>query len=247
MRDCEYYREKISCLIDGELNEQDTAEIMAHIAGCSECRALYNAFSAISSAAAESMVEPPERIVPDVMREVKAINAKKKRGVWIKSLSAAACIALVVLVGAKSGMFNAPEADKMGATDDAADASLNGVYANSYGIYRGEESEEAQKSFDNFAEPMNPAAQSARFTSADGDVYYVNDSAELEKLMSLMSPLGDVKSAPVGELDYKLVFDCGDEDITMDVYIEDDLVFADSGDGPYAVTATPEEIRAYLK
>lgn len=248
MRDCEYYREKISCLIDGELNEQDTAEIMAHIAGCSECRALYNAFSAVSSAAAESMEEPPEHIAPAVMREIKAVAAKKKRGVWIKSLSVAACIALVVFVGAKSGLLNGPDVDKAAdaSETDVADESepqsgINGEYREEYA------GAEEKKNFDSAAESMDIAAQSACFTSANGDMYYVNDSAELEKLKSLMAPLGGIKRAPEGEPDYKLVFDCGDETVTMEVYIEDDAVLADSGDGPYVVAGTPEEIKAYLK
>ena len=105
MKDCEYYREKISCLIDGELSPEESAELEAHIAGCPECRALYNAFTAVSAALSDGMEEPPEHIAPAVMQEVRTIAQKKKRIVWIKYLSAAACLALVILVGARSGLF----------------------------------------------------------------------------------------------------------------------------------------------
>ena len=87
MKDCEYYREKISCLIDGELSPDETAELEAHIAECSECRALYDAFAAVSAALGGGMEEPPESIAPAVMQEVRAIADRKKRGVWIKCLS----------------------------------------------------------------------------------------------------------------------------------------------------------------
>ncbi len=249
MRDCEYYREKISCLIDDELSEQDTAELMEHIADCPECKALYDAFSAVSSAASESMVEPPEHIAPAVMREVNAIAAKRKRGVWIKSLSAAACIALVMFVGARAGLLNDPGVDKAAnesETNIADDDALKGVNGEYGDMYRGEDANEAEKSFDGVA-TLDIDAQSAYFASASGDMYYVEDSAELEKLKSLMAPLTDIKRVPEGEPDYNLVFDCGEDVVVMEIYIEDDVVFADSGDGPYVVAGTPEEIKAYLK
>ena len=104
MKDCEYYREKISCLIDGELSPDETAELEAHIAECSECRALYDAFTAVSAAVSGGMEEPPESIAPAVMQEVRAIAGRKKRGVWIKCLSAAACLALVRGPCISSGM-----------------------------------------------------------------------------------------------------------------------------------------------
>ena len=75
----------------------------------------------------------------------------------------------------------------------------------------------------------------------------MEDSDRLRKLKALMAPLADVKHAPKGEPDYSLSFDCGDESVVMDVYIEDDAVFADSGDGPRVVAGSPDEIRSFIK
>ena len=254
MKDCEYYREKISCLIDGELSPDETAELEAHIAECSECRALYDAFTAVSAAVSGGMEEPPESIAPAVMQEVRAIAGRKKRGVWIKCLSAAACLALVVLVGAKAGLFGGTSysgADSAGEVTDMTVGTL--AESDSYaGDAAGEDAAEEKRSEADStngmaAEPLDIDAKAAYFTSAYGDMYYVEDSDGLEKLKALMAPMPDVKRVPQGEPNYNLSFDCGEEFIVMELYIEDDVVFADSGDGPCAVAGSPDEIMAFIK
>lgn len=245
MKDCEYYREKISCLMDGELSPEETAGLEAHIEGCPECRALYEAFTAVSAALSEGMEEPPEHIAPSVMQEIRAIAEKKKRGVWIKCLSAAACLALVVLVGVSSGLFGGTSssgADSAGETTDM----LFGAVAESYS-YADDEAGKDVAFGEEAAASQYTDAKIAYFTSANGDTYYVEDSDGLEKLKALMTPLTDVKRTPQGEPDYSLSFDCGDELIVMELYIGDDAVFADSGDGPYAVAGSPDEITAFIK
>lgn len=254
MKDCEYYREKISCLIDGELSPDETAELEAHIAECSECRALYDAFTAVSAAVSGGMEEPPESIAPAVMREVRAIAGRRKRGVWIKCLSAAACLALVVLVGAKTGLFGGTSysgADSAGEVTDMTVGTLaeSDAYA---GDAAGEDAAEEKRSEADStngmaAEPLDIDAKAAYFTSAYGDMYYVEDSDGLEKLKALMAPMPDVKRVPQGEPNYNLSFDCGEEFIVMELYIEDDVVFADSGDGPCVVAGSPDEIMAFIK
>ena len=254
MKDCEYYREKISCLIDGELSPDETAELEAHISECSECRALYDAFTAVSAAVSGGMEEPPESIAPAVMREVRAIAGRRKRGVWIKCLSAAACLALVVLVGAKTGLFGGTSysgADSAGEVTDMTVGTLaeSDAYA---GDAAGEDAAEEKRSEADStngmaAEPLDIDAKAAYFTSAYGDMYYVEDSDGLEKLKALMAPMPDVKRVPQGEPNYNLSFDCGEEFIVMELYIEDDVVFADSGDGPCVVAGSPDEIMAFIK
>ena len=259
MKDCEYYREKISCLIDGELSPDETAELEAHIAECSECRALYDAFAAVSAALGGGMEEPPESIAPAVMQEVRAIAGRKKRGVWIKCLSAAACLALVVLVGAKAGLFGGTGysgADSAGEVTDMpvgmiAESDAYAGDAVGEDAVREYAADEKRSEADNTngmtAEPLDIDAKAAYFISAYGDTYYVEDSDGLEKLKALMAPMPDVKRVPQGEPNYNLSFDCGEEYIVMEHYIEDDVVFADSGDGPCVVAGSPDEIMAFIK
>ena len=168
---------------------------------------------------------------------------------WIKCLSAAACLALVVLVGVSSGLFGVTSssgADSAGETTDMLFGAVaeSDSYADDEAgkdVAYGDAGDRAA------AAPQYTDAKIAYFTSANGDTYYVEDSDGLEKLKALMTPLTDVKRTPQGEPDYSLSFDCGDELIVMELYIGDDAVFADSGDGPYAVAGSPDEITAFIK
>ncbi|MCD8357739.1 MAG: zf-HC2 domain-containing protein, partial [Oscillospiraceae bacterium] len=50
MKSCEAWQEQISADIDGELDAAERAALQAHLASCAECRAVYEAFSALSGA-----------------------------------------------------------------------------------------------------------------------------------------------------------------------------------------------------
>ena len=45
---CEYFRERISCLIDGELSKDEEAALADHLETCPECAAMYRAFKELS-------------------------------------------------------------------------------------------------------------------------------------------------------------------------------------------------------
>ena len=108
MIDCEKCREMISCLLDGELSQAEQSLVREHIASCPECRSVYDAFSAVSEQMHEE--EPlPEGLHEKIMSGIKAKPKKKNGIVWIKYLSVAACLALVIFAGAKSGMFGPAE------------------------------------------------------------------------------------------------------------------------------------------
>lgn len=108
MIDCEKCREMISCLLDGELSQAEQSLVREHIASCPECRSVYDAFSAVSEQMHEE--EPlPEELHEKIMSGIKAKPKKKTGIVWIKYLSVAACLALVIFAGAKSGMLGPAE------------------------------------------------------------------------------------------------------------------------------------------
>nr|AMP55585.1 putative zinc-finger [uncultured bacterium] len=46
----------ISAMLDGELSEEETAQVQAHVAVCDDCRAMYDAFTAVSAAVAADAV-----------------------------------------------------------------------------------------------------------------------------------------------------------------------------------------------
>lgn len=98
MNTCERYAELISGMIDGELSGEEQRSVLAHIEQCESCRRMYEAFSLVSSAIGDEMVEPPEELSEKVMASVRreAVKRKntKRKQLW-RVLTAAACVALV--------------------------------------------------------------------------------------------------------------------------------------------------------
>ncbi len=180
----------------------------------------------------------------------------KKNRVLLLCLLAVVCVAFVVLIGVRTGLFggeddgggitiesgnNERDDESVGSDADTAENGDKQDGGNTSGTQNTTESA-PQK-----AKPLEINAKAAYFADAFGYVYYIEDAAELEKLKTLMAPLPDVKRAPQSEPNYNLSFDCGDEFVAMEVYIEDDVVFADSGEGPFVVAGSPAEIKAFLK
>lgn len=102
MKDCVRYQEMICGMIDGELNSEERKELMAHIALCPECKATYEAFSAISMAVGTDLEEVPEALHENIMAGVRrsAVLKKNKRTAARQTkgfLAAAACFAVVVM------------------------------------------------------------------------------------------------------------------------------------------------------
>ena len=94
MSECSKYRELICSLVDEELNKQTRDALLSHIDRCGECKALFDAFSALSVAVSEDIEEVPEALHENIMAGVRRSalrNKNKKRSVrHTKSLLAAA-------------------------------------------------------------------------------------------------------------------------------------------------------------
>ena len=97
------------------------------------------------------------------------------------------------------------------------------------------------------ASPLNLMAESATVTSVYGGSYDINDTATLNELDELLSPIYDAKKAPQVNSEFNICFYRGDECISMDVYIDEDAVFADMGNGPYLVAGTTAEVSEIIK
>lgn len=126
MKTCEEVQELISRLLDGELNEEEQADVAEHLASCPDCRAMHEAFRSLSGAIAEELEEPPaslhETVMADVRRE--ALRRRQAAPRRVRTLLAvAACAALVIL-----GVGNLPRmgasAPKYAATGAAPEAAV---------------------------------------------------------------------------------------------------------------------------
>ncbi len=109
--DCEYYRELISCLIDGELSEDEEAALADHLEICPECAAMHAAFSQLSSLVAEDMEEAPVSLCANVMAELRRaeIVGKSRRKSAIRSVLATAACAVIAIAAGKFVEFKAAD------------------------------------------------------------------------------------------------------------------------------------------
>lgn len=223
MTDCEKCREMISCLLDGELSQAEQSFVREHIAACPECRSVYDAFSAVSAQLHEE--EPlPEELHEKIMSGIKAKPKKKTGIVWIKYLSVAACLALVIFAGVKSGMLS-PAEHKTDSNDLYVAKSLPVLD----GRFTGQSGEESDG---------NTQEQSAK-TSV------TLEETDAEKLLALIEPAdGAEEYEPTAEADYAVSLG-GDVGVVL-IYIDGDSVYADRGEGALSAPCTADEIRDLL-
>lgn len=223
MTDCEKCREMISCLLDGELSQAEQSFVREHIAACPECRSVYDAFSAVSAQLHEE--EPlPDGLHEKIMSGIKAKPKKKTGIVWIKYLSVAACLALVIFAGVKSGMLS-PAEHKTDSNDLYVAKSLPVLD----GRFTGQSSEESDG---------NTQEQSAK-TSV------TLEETDAEKLLALIEPAdGAEEYEPTAEADYAVSLG-GDVGVVL-IYIDGDSVYADRGEGALSAPCTADEIRDLL-
>ena len=223
MTDCEKCREMISCLIDGELSQAEQSFVREHIAACPECRSVYDAFSAVSAQLHEE--EPlPDGLHEKIMSGIKAKPKKNTGLVWIKYLSVAACLALVIFAGVKSGMLS-PAEHKTDSNDLYVAKSLPVLD----GRFTGQSGEESDD---------NTQEQSAK-TSV------TLEETDAEKLLALIEPAdGAEEYEPTAEADYAVSLG-GDVGVVL-IYIDGDSVYADRGEGALSAPCTADEIRDLL-
>ena len=111
MMECEYYRELISCLVDGELSEAEEKELADHLNVCPECAALHAAFADLSSLIEEDMEDAPESLCVNVMAELRRaeIIKKNRRKSAVKAVLATAACAVFVIAAGRLGGFKAAD------------------------------------------------------------------------------------------------------------------------------------------
>ena len=127
MKNCEEFAPLLSAFVDGELTENERAEVLAHVSGCAACRARLDELFVLHDAlGALEEPEVPADLTARVMAAVRAEKAaqtpqRKKPGAWRRWAAMAACAALA--------LFAAVTIPQMGAemaANDAAPADANG-------------------------------------------------------------------------------------------------------------------------
>lgn len=104
MEQCEAMQARISRMLDEDLDAAEQRELAEHLKSCANCRAMYEAFSALSGELQNDLVEPPESLRENVMAEIRReqVRAKNRRP-WRYALAVAAMAALVIGVHFAAG------------------------------------------------------------------------------------------------------------------------------------------------
>lgn len=105
---CEDALEKISAMIDGELEPGEQAEVQAHLEGCARCRAVYEAYLGIDDALAKDAQEPPAVLRESVMDAIRADKKKKSARHFKGAIAAALAVAAVFIVLCGAGVIDLP-------------------------------------------------------------------------------------------------------------------------------------------
>lgn len=102
MKPCEKYEVWISAFLDGELDGEDRAELMEHMAGCRSCQQYFDDLVAIHDALDQEEAPVPEGFAAQVMARAAETEQEKPRGTilplhWRQWTALAACCALALL------------------------------------------------------------------------------------------------------------------------------------------------------
>lgn len=93
------YKEQLSALLDGELDDAAREAVTAHLADCEECRAYFAELTALRDAMGDmDEIEPPEGFTESVMERLYGEKTRKTRRIWRRWTALAACAAAVVLL-----------------------------------------------------------------------------------------------------------------------------------------------------
>lgn len=119
MSACDQFLPNLCAWLDGELDEEESAAMEAHVAQCASCRALAAQYRRLDAAMAA--VEPPAGLHEHIMRGISAHHSPKaKRRFAFGSATAVAAAAAALLLAVGSGLITLPQWGASQAADSAA-------------------------------------------------------------------------------------------------------------------------------
>ena len=127
MKDCAYYQELISRLVDREITPEEGEELAAHARECEECRAVYSAFVSLSDALCAELVDPPEELAENVMAEIRRAELWKQNRRPRRQIRRWAALAAGAVLVIGVGSLTLPRL--LGAKSAAKAANSEAVYS----------------------------------------------------------------------------------------------------------------------
>lgn len=133
MKCCEAYAAALSAFVDGELDEQERGELLAHVEHCPNCRDALSELMILHTMFEElPELDAPDGFAERVLDRVHAEERAKKRSrrAWPRVL--AACFALVVISAAALKILPAMTSKSDSAANEAAGGAANDGYSYTY-------------------------------------------------------------------------------------------------------------------
>ena len=127
MKDCAYYQELISRLVDREITPEEGEELAAHARECEECRAVYTAFVSLSDALCADLVDPPEELAENVMAEIRRAELWKQNRRPRRQMRRWAALSAGAVLVIGIGSLTLPRL--LGAKGAAKEANSEAVYS----------------------------------------------------------------------------------------------------------------------
>jgi len=172
MKNCDEYLEKISCLIDGELQDSEKQDVLDHIAMCETCRSFYETFGAASLEFEGNEIDVPDGFTRSVMAEIKETKAKKRPAPFRRFAGLAAGVILLVGVAAAisygSGGFKTADDSMQYSYNEAAqeESVVGEAYDGAYNMMP--QSEAGTTGFLEMDEDFGIGLQDAQMYGAEG-------------------------------------------------------------------------------
>ena len=219
-------------MLDSELDEAQRSELEEHIAECAECAAVYKAFASVSETLDENMQEPPEDLLANVMQSIGEKPARKKSP-WLKLLPVAACAAIVIFAGVKSGIIgHMNDEPKEAASNDAEIA------------YTQSASESGDALTDETEQLMTEQIEIA---TPEGETKTVSSDAKLQSIMDAADKTDFVDFVPQSEPLCELSFEKDGQTVYCELFTDGDKVYANFGSGFVLLDASADEIQEIIK
>lgn len=238
MKDCGSYREIISCLIDGELSAEEKAELCGHLESCSECRALYAAFTAVSDELGE-LEDVPASVTANVMSEIRREKSRRSPA-WKRLVPAVACAAIVIFAGTRLG---APTGTKQ---ENAVsyETKESTVMSSENSFAAGHRGEESVETADDLCNAVPDAVNAGATVSAGGKELVLSLTEELEALLARAEDTDAVLPAAP---DYTVTVERGNgETEIFELYRSGGRLIAKCGGEEYFICGDADAFEAFL-
>lgn len=245
---CAYFTELISAAVDRELSGSEASVLAEHLCSCKSCREVYGAMQALSDSISSDIAPLPDGLHEKIMAPIRRSAIRRKNSRTFRTLTAAACAAIVLL-----GSFIAADKVQRAAKNTVSAAKAESAAAEAFQSAAPEENTpEAPEALPE--EALEAAEDNTAPAEISFDDVQTQEEAEKENKNDALPPMkskngakgdthadlsemswdevkaffaGKAAESPAGapEKEYLIDAVCGEEKVTITVFVIDDSLY----------------------